>query len=142
MHLQILFASSKVPPLAFIKNDSPQSGSLLNHRNKRRDHRSLFQPEPAKESRFDNVDAGKKMSSDCAAEPMSDIKDSAGLRAVSDLKRPAVASENEGDFIAGPEMVGDCRLQRESGQDIAVINDERLIAQEVLHILDAAASLQ
>src|SRR5436190_2016103 len=75
-------------------------------------------------------------------ETASDVGDASAGLVERDLKRAVLATQDHGDFVPAGSMMREGRSEREVGEDVAVIDDEWRIDDEVLDILDAARGFQ
>ena len=58
------------------------------------------------------------------------------------LERPAVTAQNKRHFVALLKVPGEGGFERERRQNIAVVDQERGVPEQVFRVLDPAAGLQ
>ena len=73
---------------------------------------------------------------------ISDVDHSSVAFAECDVGGQAGLAQGEGDVVAATEMCLEQRLEREVGQDVAAVGNERLCPEPRLRILDPAAGFE
>src|SRR5205814_6917805 len=76
------------------------------------------------------------------SKPPRNIDDAPRLLVEGDLKRAAARSQDHRHFVLFFEMKIDRALDRQVGENVAVVNNERFIVQQILHVFYSAAGLQ
>lgn len=144
MRLKIIFAIPQIPPVTLIKNDAADAPALGDQFEENRDdgfdfsRREMFQ-----ESRTDRVDAGELMCADIAGgELVTNIGDAPAMMIKCNVFRGASGTQGERDEIAGAFVFLNQRRKWQVGENVAIVNEEGFVTDEVGNVGDATCGFQ
>jgi hypothetical protein len=144
MGIEVDVAASEVPPVSFVGEDGADAALFADEFQENGDDGFFFsRGEVLEELGADDVDAGELEAFGMAGfEKVADIGDLAGVGVPGDMLGVTGTAEDESDEVAVLAVVIEGGLEGEIGEDIAVIDDEGIVAEEVGDVGDAAGGFE
>src|SRR5687767_11548191 len=144
VHREILFPRPEIPPMTVIDDNPAKPGTGSDHLQKNRDDADFcLRGNSSEKCGIDQVNAGEEEGGMARGiESFSNIDDAPRGGIACDLQRPVFRPENHRHFISRGAMRINGRLQGEVRENIAVVNDEGLVTQEIVDIFNAAAGFE
>lgn len=144
MGLEINFPASEVPPVAIVGEDGADAVFVLDEIEEDGDDGFLFAgSEMLEEAGADDIDTGElEGGGRIGAEPVVNIGDLAGRGIPGDVEGVTGAAQDERHRIAALAMIIDGGLEGDIREDIAIVDEEWFVADEVSDVGNPAGGFK